>query len=64
MSKSFPKFDFSLRIGNLNYQYNEKETYQELFAEFRKFGFIEVKVLGQNRDRHAYVNFTRAKHAD
>lgn len=63
MSKSFPKFDFSLRIGNLNYQYNEKETYQELFAEFRKFGFIEVKVLGQNRDRHAYVNFTREEDA-
>ena len=62
-SKPFQKFEFSLRIGNLNYQYNERETYQALFDEFRRFGFIEVKVLGQNRDRHAYVNFTREEDA-
>ena len=63
MSKPFQKFEFSLRIGNLNYQYNERETYQALFEEFRRFGYIEVKVLGQNRDRHAYVNFTREEDA-
>ena len=63
MSKTYQKFEFSLRIGNLNYQYNERETYQALFEEFRKFGYIEVKVLGQNRDRHAYVNFTREEDA-
>lgn len=53
------KFEYSLRIGNLNYQFSEKETHHVLFQEFKKYGYIDIKVLGQSRDRHAYVNFTR-----
>ena len=57
------KFEFSLRIGNLNYQHDEKETHHALFQEFRKYGYIDIKVLGQSRDRHAYINFTREEDA-
>ena len=56
-------FEYSLRIGNLNYNISEKETASMLFQEFKRFGFIDVKVLGQRHDRHAFVNFIRYEDA-
>ena len=53
------KFEFSLRLTNLDYNRPDLEVKEALFKEFKKFGFINVKVLGFGKDRHAFVNFAR-----
>ena len=57
------RFEYSLRIGNLNYQFNERRTHAALMEEFKKYGLVDVKVLGFHKDRHAYVNFTKEEEA-
>lgn len=53
------KFEFSLRVTNLDYNKPDLEVKEALFREFKRFGFINVKVLGFGKDRHAFVNFAR-----
>lgn len=53
------KFEYSLRITNLDYNRPDTEMKEALFQDFKKFGFINVKVLGYGKDRHAFINFAR-----
>ena len=52
------KFEYSLRVGNIDLKLTDLELKQGLFREFKRFGYINIKVLGYAKDRHAFVNFT------
>ena len=51
--------EYSLRVSNLNFKVPDGEVKTALFKQFKKFGYINVKVLGFGRERHAFINFTR-----
>lgn len=53
------KFEFSLRVTNLDYNRPDIEVKEALFKDFKRFGFINVKVLGFGKDRHGFINFAR-----
>ena len=53
------KFEFSLRVTNLDYNRPDMEVKEALFKDFKRFGFINVKVLGFGKDRHGFINFAR-----
>ena len=60
------KFDYSLRIGSLDVDMLDNELKTSLFDRFKRYGYVNIKVLGHGRERHAFINFTRqdcAKHA-
>ena len=53
-----PRFDYALRLGNLDFKIPDGELKTVLFREFKRYGYINVKVIGYGRERHAFVNFT------
>ena len=53
------KFEYSLRVGNIDFKMADGEVKTALFKEFKRFGYINVKVLGFGRERHAFINFSR-----
>ena len=53
------RFDFSLRIGSLDVDMHDGELKTCLFDNFKHYGFIQIKVLGRGRERHAFINFTQ-----
>ena len=53
------KFVYSLRVGNIDFKMPDGELKTALFREFKRFGFINVKVLGYGKERHAFINFSR-----
>lgn len=53
------KFVYSLRVGNIDFKMPDGELKTALFREFKRFGFINVKVLGFGKERHAFINFSR-----
>ena len=57
------KFDYSLRVGNLDMKLPDNEVKMSLFREFKQFGYINVKVLGYGKERHAFINFSREDNA-
>ncbi len=62
-SPSSEPFDYSLRVGNIDYSLSDNQVRENLFSEFKKFGFVNIKVIGYGKERHAYVNFNRADDA-
>lgn len=59
----------TLKISGLGNQLNDEEIEDGLFHEFKKFGEVSVKIIRENDERVAFVNFRRpddaraAKHA-
>lgn len=59
----------TLKISELGSQLNDEEIEDGLFHEFKKFGEVSVKIIRENDERVAFVNFRRpddaraAKHA-
>ena len=53
----FSKFEYSLRASNIHFKLPDGEVKTTLFRDFRRFGYINVKVLGFGKERHAFVNF-------
>ena len=58
-SEKFDKFEYSLHVCNINSQLSDIEVKNNLFREFKKYGYVHIKVLGYSKDRHAFVNYTR-----
>lgn len=59
----FEKFEYSLHVSNLNSRLTDGEAKVNLFREFKKYGFVNIKVIGYGKDRHAFINFTRLEDA-
>jgi RNA-binding protein 15 len=59
----YEKFEYSLHVSNLGSHLSDNETKMNLFREFKKFGFVNIKVIGYGKDRHAFINFTRLEDA-
>lgn len=57
------KFEYSLHVCNLNQRLTDGEAKMNLFREFKKYGFVNIKVIGFAKDRHAFINFTRLEDA-
>lgn len=57
------KFEYSLHVSNLNGRMSDGEAKISLFRDFKKFGFVNIKVIGCGKDRHAFINFTRLEDA-
>lgn len=55
----YDKFEYSLHVSNLNMRLTDGEAKTTLFREFKKYGFVNIKVIGFGKDRHAFINFTR-----
>ncbi len=53
------KFEYSLHVANINSRLTDGEAKMNLFREFKQFGFVNIKVIGFGKDRHAFINFTR-----
>jgi len=62
-SPSSELFDYSLRVANIDYGLTDNAVRHNLFQEFKRFGYVNIKVIGYARDRHAYINFNRAADA-
>ena len=56
-SNLLDQIDFSLHISNLDVRPTDDEIKKMLFKEFKRFGFITVKVLGYGKDRRAFINY-------
>lgn len=56
-------FDYSLRVGNIDYKLSDNVVKGSLFKEFKRFGYVNIKVIGYGKDRHAFINFSRANDA-
>lgn len=59
----YDRFDYSLRIGNLNVDMMDGDLKMCLFDLFKHYGYIHIKVLGRGRERHAFINFTQKEDA-
>ena len=59
----FSKFEYSLRASNIHFKLPDGEVKTTLFRDFRRFGYINVKVLGFGKERHAFVNFAHEEDA-
>lgn len=59
----FSKFEYSLRASNIHFKLPDGEVKTTLFRDFRRFGYINVKVLGFGKERHAFINFAREEDA-
>lgn len=60
------QIDFSLHISNIDVRPSDDEIWKSLFKEFKRFGYISVKVLGYGKERRAFINYhhyDEAKHA-
>ena len=57
------KFDYSLRVGNLDFKMQDAELKKALFNKFKKYGYVNIKLLGMGKERHAFINFSRENDA-
>ena len=51
------QIDFSLHISNIDIRPTDDEIWRSLFKEFKRFGYISVKVLGYGKERRAFINY-------
>lgn len=51
------QIDYSLHISNLEVRVSDEELRKVLFREFKRYGFISIKILGYGKDRKAFVNY-------
>jgi RNA-binding protein 15 len=51
------QIDFSLHISNLDWRPNDEEMKRSLFKEFKRFGYISIKILGFGKERRAFINY-------
>ena len=57
------RFEYSLRVGNLDFKMHDHELKKALFNKFKKFGYVNIKLLGNGKERHAFINFARENDA-
>ena len=57
------KFEYSLRVGNLDFKMHDHELKKALFNKFKKYGYVNIKLLGNGKERHAFINFARENDA-
>ena len=57
------KFEYSLRVGNLDFKLQDPELKKALFNKFKKYGYVNIKLLGNGKERHAFINFSRENDA-
>ena len=57
------KFDYSLRVGNLDFKMADGDLKKTLFNMYKKYGYINIKLLGTGKERHAFINFSREEDA-
>ena len=57
------KFEYSLRVGNLDFKIQDHELKKALFNKFKKYGYVNIKLLGNGKERHAFINFARENDA-
>ena len=57
------KFDYSLRVGNLEFKMADAELKKALFNKYKKYGYVNIKLLGMGKERHAFINFSRENDA-
>ena len=57
------QIDFSLHISNLDMKPADEEMRRALFREFKRFGYISVKVLGYGKERRAFINYSHYEEA-
>lgn len=53
----YDSIEYSLHVSNLDMRPLEDELRKALFREFKRFGFISVKVVGYGKERRAFVNY-------
>ncbi len=53
----FDQIDYSLHISNFDVRATDEELRTALFKEFKRYGYINVKVLGYGKDRKAFINY-------
>ena len=51
------QIDYSLHVSNLDVRASDDELRKTLFKEFKRYGYINVKVLGYGKDRKAFINY-------
>ena len=51
------QIDFSLHISNLDTRVSEDDLRKGLFKEYKRYGYVNVKILGYGKDRKAFVNY-------
>ena len=56
-SSLLDQIDYSLHISNLDVRVSDEELRKALFKEFKRYGFINIKVLGYGKDRKAFINY-------
>lgn len=59
----YEKFEYSLHVANISQRLTDGEAKINLFRDFKRFGFVNIKVIGFGKDRHAFINFTRSEEA-
>lgn len=59
----YEKFEYSLHVANITQRLTDGEAKINLFREFKRFGYVNIKVIGFGKDRHAFINFTRMEEA-
>ena len=57
------KFEYSLRVGNLDFKMQDHDLKKALFNKFKKYGYVNIKLLGNGKERHAFINFSRENDA-
>ena len=57
------KFEYSLRVGNLDFKIQDHELKKALFNKYKKYGYVNIKLLGNGKERHAFINFARENDA-
>ena len=53
----YDSIEYSLHVSNLDMRPSEEELRKALFREFKRFGYISVKVVGYGKERRAFVNY-------
>lgn len=59
----YEKFEYSLHVANISQRLTDGEAKINLFRDFKRFGFVNIKVIGFGKERHAFINFTRVDEA-
>ena len=53
------KFDYSLRVANIDFNLPDTEVKHSLISKFKRYGHVNIKVVGFGKERHGFINFTR-----
>ena len=59
----YEKFEYSLHVANISQRLTDGEAKVNLFRDFKRYGYVNIKVIGFGKDRHAFINFTRVEEA-